>query len=78
MSDKIKVRIDRDECIMCGACQATCPEFFEENPDDYLSQVVAEYRVDDDPGAGEAPADLKDCVQEAAEDCPVQIIHVEE
>lgn len=78
MNDKIKVRIERDECIMCGACRATCPEFFEENPDDYLSQIVAEYRVDDDPSTGQAPVDLKDCVKEAAEDCPVQIIHVEE
>jgi ferredoxin len=76
MSDKIKVTIDRDDCISCATCWSTCPEFFEENPDDFISQVIEQYRLNDNPGEGEAPQDLADCVQDAADGCPVQIIRV--
>jgi len=73
-----RVTIDRDECISCGSCWEDCPEFFEEDEDEGLSQVVAKYRTGSDPGEGEAPDDLEDCVTEAADDCPVSIITVEE
>ncbi len=73
----MKVTIDRDECISCGACYADCPEVFEENEDDYLSQIVEEYRIDGDPATGEVPDDLKACATSAAEGCPVEIIHIE-
>jgi ferredoxin len=53
MGDTFRVTIDRDECISCATCWETCPEFFEENPDDGFSQIIEEYRVDD-PGAGKA------------------------
>lgn len=68
--------IDREECISCGVCWTTCPEFFEENSDDGFSQVVEQYMVGGDSAQGEAPDDLEDCVQEAADGCPVEIIHV--
>ena len=74
---KISIRIDRDECILCGACWEACPDVFEESPDDGLSQVVQEYRVNDDPAQGQVPEDLEDCIQEAADGCPVEIIHLE-
>lgn len=76
MEGKIKVSIARDECISCANCWETCPDFFEENPDDGLSQVVEKYRINDNPGEGEAPAELGDCVKEAANECPVEIIHI--
>lgn len=72
-----KVTIDRDECISCGACWSACPEVFEENSDDGLTQVVTKYQVGGDPGVGEIPADLVDCANDAADSCPVEIIHVE-
>jgi ferredoxin len=72
----MKVTIDREECIICGACYEDCPEFFEENPDDEWSQVVEEYRLGDNPAEGEAPDELEDCVVQAAEGCPVDIIHI--
>lgn len=78
MSGKpLKVTIkDRDECIGCGACWGICPEFFEENLEDGLSQIVEEYRVEGDIAKGQAPEALSECVGDAAEDCPVGIIHV--
>ncbi|MBC7250242.1 MAG: ferredoxin [Anaerolineae bacterium] len=77
MSSNLIVRIEREECISCATCWSNCPEFFEENPDDGLSQVVEKYRIGDNPGEGEAPEALEDCVREAADDCPVEIIHLE-
>ena len=74
----MKVTIEREECISCGSCYAECPEVFGENEDDFFSQIVAEYRVDGDPAVGEVPADLRDCAEEAAASCPVEIIHVAE
>lgn len=78
MSAKFEVTIDRDECISCELCWETCPDFFEENSEDGFSQVVEKYRTGDNLGVGEAPEDLRDSLQEAADECPVEIIHVEE
>lgn len=44
--------------------------------DECLSHIVPDYRVDDDLATGEVPADMEDYVRLAAEDCPVEIIHV--
>lgn len=74
---RYKVRIDRDQCIADQACVATCPEVFEMNPDDGLSQVVEKYKTGDDPGEGVVPEELKDCVEQAAQVCPVSIITIE-
>ena len=77
MSDKVKVHIDRDECILCGACWVDCPDVFEEGPDDGMSQVVLAYQVGGAPASGEVPEGLEDCARGAAEGCPVEIIHIE-
>lgn len=77
MNDKIKITIDRDDCIICGACWSECPEVFEAGPDDGLSQIVETYQVDCDPAVGEVPATLEECATNGAEVCPVEIIHVE-
>jgi ferredoxin len=72
-----KVTITREECISCESCWTLCPEFFQQNPNDSWSEVTPKYRVGGDPATGEAPADLLDKVKEAADSCPVTIIHVE-
>ena len=77
MADEILVTIDREECIECGVCWSLCPEVFEAG-DDGWSQIVEEYRVDDDLGKGRVPPDLESATQEAADACPVTIIHVGE
>jgi len=79
----IRILIDRDECIQCATCWANCPEVFEEGAEDWMSQIVEKYRVAaeggaGDPALGEVPEELESCVRDAAEDCPVEIIHVNE
>jgi ferredoxin len=72
----VKVQIERDECISCAACWDDCPDVFEENMEDGLSQVVEDYQVDEDPAVGEIPDDLEECAQDAADACPVEIIQL--
>jgi ferredoxin len=74
----MKVTIDRPNCTSCSTCWETCPEFFEENPDDAFSQVKEKFRESENPGKGSVPQDLEDCVKEAADLCPVQIISIAE
>ena len=73
----MKVEIEREECIACGACTADCPEVFEEDESDYTSRIVDTYRVDGDPAVGAVPDELEACVRRAADGCPVEIIQVE-
>lgn len=62
----MKVSIERNDCIGCGLCEATCPEVFR-IADDGRSEAYQQ----PDP-AQEAAA------KTAAESCPVSVIYVEE
>lgn len=60
----MKAIID-DGCIGCGLCATTCEEVFRMN-DDGLAEVYAE-----------VTKELEESAYEAAEGCPVQVIHIE-
>ncbi len=62
----MKVKIDADLCTACALCSDSVPEVFK------TGDEVAEVIVD------EVPAELEDAVREAAEDCPVEAIIIEE
>lgn len=57
------VSVDKETCIGCGACAATCPDVFEMN-DENKAQVKSDANKD------------ADCVKEAAESCPVDAIKI--
>jgi len=79
MPKKYKVWIDRDQCIADMACTALCPDVFEMNEEDGKAQIAEKFRKDkENIGEGIIPEDLKSCVEEAVNACPVQIIHMEE
>jgi len=61
----MKVRVT-EECIACGLCIATCPEVFEMG--DTLAEVKAE----------PVPAEFEKATRQAAEECPVNAIIIEE
>ena len=61
----MKAEIDRDGCISCGLCIATCPEVFG-MADDGLAEVI-----------GDITSDTQEMAQEAAENCPGSVIAVE-
>ncbi len=76
---KLRIKMDRENCIADMVCVSLCPDVFEMNPDDGKAQIKKEYRVDpNDPSVGEVPENLADCVKNAANACPVGVIHVEE
>ena len=73
----MKVSIDRTNCTSCRTCWETCPEFFEESPDDLFSRVIEKFRTSEKAGEGSVPPELESGVKEAAEACPAQIITIE-
>ena len=71
-------------CIVCNACETTCPEVFNVTEDSCL--IRAEVRSDGtqdtnlqarSPLAGGTGAELEDQIIEAAEGCPVEVIKYE-
>jgi ferredoxin len=70
----MKVAIDREGCISCGNCESVCPEVFKLLVEsDGKSSIVKKYRKED-LEKGEVGDDLKTCVENARDSCPVQVI----
>lgn len=63
----MKARVNKDMCIGCGACVATCPDVFDFNDDGYAEVKVE--KVDDS---------NKNDVIEAKEGCPTGAVETEE
>jgi ferredoxin len=70
-----KLTHDRSQCIFCGACFSTCPDYFESQ--DKVVLKGAEYD-ETDKGVLEINDDQKPTAEEAASVCPVGCIHVED
>jgi len=68
----MKITIDQDGCIECGACETACGDVFVVESGEKAA-VVKKYRTGS-PVQGEVPADLSDCASEAVDSCPVQVI----
>ena len=62
----MKATVDPDLCTGCELCVDTCPEVFEMNDDDVAVVIV-----------DVVPADVEECAQEAADDCPSEAISIE-
>lgn len=59
----MKVHVDPDLCISCGACVDICPDVYNWNDDG-----IAQEQVD------EVPEDFEDLAKEAVESCPTDAI----
>jgi ferredoxin len=62
----MKAKVDADKCIGCGLCEATCPEVFRLNND--VSQVIVDT----------VPPEAQENCRQAADNCPVQAISLDE
>ncbi len=62
----LKAKVDPDECTGCELCVDTCPEVFEMEGDLAVSKV------------GEIPSGADESCRQAAEDCPVEAIIINE
>ena len=62
----MKVKVDKDLCIGCGACQALVPDVFEIGDDGLAEVKVSEVNVN-----------LKEYTADAIDNCPTQAISEE-
>ena len=62
----MKAIVDPDVCTGCGLCVDTCPAVFE--MDDAVARVLVE----------DVPEDALFTCREAADNCPVEAIKIEE
>jgi ferredoxin len=62
----MKVVVDKETCTGCGLCEDTCPQVFKIN--DNIAEVIA----------AKVPPDAMDCALQAAEECPVEAIIIEQ
>lgn len=60
----MKMTVDKNACIGCGACVGTCDKVF--GFDDNYAEVIVD----------EIPEDLKESAMDALEGCPVDAISV--
>lgn len=61
----MKIKIDKEKCLGCGMCVNLCPEVFELK--DGKSQVEEKANLEKS----------KECIREAAINCPVRAIEIE-
>ena len=59
----MKLKVNKDLCIGCGACQAVCPEVFEIEDDGFAGVIVDEVKDE-----------LKEDAIDAKEGCPTGAI----
>lgn len=62
----MKVKIDGELCTGCGLCIDTCPEVFK--MDGSVAKVIVE----------KVPEKIYNTCREAADNCPVEAISIEE
>jgi ferredoxin len=58
-----RVRVNKDACIGCGACQAIAPDVFSLNDEGYAEAIK-----------GKIPEDLVNDAIDALESCPTSAI----
>ena len=63
----MKVVVNKDACIGCGACAAVCDKVFEVGDDGFANVIVEE-----------VPEEEKENVTSAIEGCPTSALSVEE
>ena len=73
----MKVKVNKDACIGCGACASICPDVFELN-DEGLSEVKVEEENKEKEEVVSVKEELQDEVRDAADSCPTGAIEVNE
>lgn len=68
-----KITQEREKCIGCGSCAALCPKHWE-MAEDGKSKLLNSTKNTE--GNYELEVEEIECNQEAADACPVQIIHI--
>ncbi len=70
----MKIIHEREKCIGCGACAAVCPKYWE-MAEDGKSRLLGS-ALNPKNNNYELEGSKAGCNQEAADSCPVAIIHI--
>ena len=70
----MKIIQERQKCIGCGSCAALCPKNWKMAEDGKAKLLNS--KVNQKTGNEELEIAEIECSQEAADICPVQIIHI--
>ena len=70
----MKIVHEREKCIGCGSCAALCPKYWE-MAEDGKSRLI-KGNENKETGNYELEIEKPECNQDAADACPVQIIHI--
>jgi len=70
----MKIIHEKEKCIGCGSCAALCPKYWELGEDGKAHLLNAK----GNPKTGNEELEIEKiaCTEEAAQACPVQIIHI--
>lgn len=68
----MKIILEREKCIGCRSCQVLCPKYFELIEDGKSHLINSKRKSKNE----ELEVEKIDCIKEAAEACPVQIIKI--
>jgi ferredoxin len=69
----MKIILEREKCIGCGSCAALCPKYWEMAEDNKSTLLGSKENSE---GNFELEVKEPGCSREAADSCPVQIIHI--
>jgi len=70
----MKIIHERQKCIGCGSCAALCPKYWEMDEDG--KACLLNSKKNPETKNDELEVQEIGCNREAAESCPVQIIHL--
>ncbi len=75
---KFRVEIDKNACQGFGACVELCPQFFQLSDVDGKSTIEGAKKVmkENEVVAETLEVDRLECIEEAAEACPFNAIHI--
>ena len=59
--------VDQDTCTACGLCIDMCPDVFQEAPDGNAIAIE-----------GDVPPEFEEVTRDAADQCPVEAISIDE
>lgn len=62
----MKAKVNKDTCIGCGVCEATCPDVFHMN-DENIAEAIE----------GDIPDQNQSDAEEAKDQCPTGAIEIE-
>jgi ferredoxin len=71
----MKVKIEQSKCIECGACAEVCPTVFKFK-DGEKAKISEAYQSKGKEDTGIISELLKNCVSNASQKCPVNVINV--